>query len=84
MARASNTEYGSTLYQVQLAAVIRILESPATLDEPETREAVLRFLTKRKSTMGFSKAAFRLDDLTSVNVSGMIETFEDEKSGELA
>lgn len=80
MARASNTANGSTLYQVQLSVVVSILESPVAIDGA-VRDTLLRFLTKRKSTMSFTKAALVLDDLTGLDVSERVEAFEDEKAG---
>lgn len=78
MARASNTANGSTLYQVQLTVVRDILAGDVAIDGA-VRETLYRFITKRKSTMGFTKAALTLDTLTGLDVSERVEQFEEEK-----
>jgi len=76
-----NTANGSTLYQVKMSVVVSILQSGVAIDGA-VRDTLLRFLTKRKSAMGFTKAALVLDDLTGLDISERIEAFEDEKSGD--
>lgn len=83
MARSSNTAHGSTLYQVQLSVVCDILAGDVPI-EGAVRETLHRFLTKRKSTMSFTKSALTLDTMTGLDVSERVEQFEDEKAGSTA
>ena len=83
MARSSNTANGSTLYQVQISVVRDILAGDIAIDGA-VRETLHRFLTKRKSTMSFTKAALTLDALTGLDISERVEQFEEEKAGTTA
>ena len=78
MARPSESSYGSTLYQVLLGITAEIVSAGDV--EGETRSHLTKLLTMRKSSMSFVKSALALDNLTGVNVSDRIETFEAEKS----
>lgn len=79
MARPLESSNGSTLYQVMIGLTRDILN---THDEitGETAANLLKMLTLRKSTMGFTKAALKLDSLTGLDVSDRIESFEAEKA----
>ena len=78
MARPSESSYGSTLYQVLLGITSEIISAGDV--EGETRSNLDKLLTTRKSSMTFTKAALKLDDLTGLNVSERIETFEQESA----
>ena len=77
--REKTTEHGSTIYQVQIAIVVAVLSSDTEITEG-VRDLLLRFLTTRKSSMRNIKAILRLDDHTGLDLSGMMETFEEEKA----
>ena len=84
MARESTTANGSTLYQVKLTLISRILQDDDVSIDGAVRDALIRFATKRKSAMGFVKAAMTLDSLTGHDVSGAVEQFEDEQNAPIA
>ena len=77
MARESTTSYGSNLTALQVKISTEILKQNPVI-EGDLHDALYRILTKRKSSMSFTKAALNLDYLAGVPVSHMVETYEDE------
>ena len=79
MSRPSESSNGSTLYQVMIGITRDILNGQGEI-VGDVADNLTKMLTQRKSSMGFTKAALKLDDLTGLDVSDRIETFEAEKA----